>query len=103
MLKFERGITDPHLEAKVKILQGIFFLPVTKFPIIIDFSRNEFCDLLPGKKQEFDRIFQYFTENYLNNDADFENFDNSTNFVESLNFVLKKIVHCGTVSFKKAC
>ena len=35
--------------------------------------------------------------------SDFENFDNSTNFVESLNFVLKKFVPRGTVSFKKAC
>ena len=35
--------------------------------------------------------------------SDFENFDNSTNFVESLNFVLKKMVPRGTVSFKKAC
>ena len=100
-----------------KILQGIFFVPVTKFPIIIDFLRNEFRDLFPGKKQKFDRIFEYLTENYLNSEAkfkpslwssyteisDFENFDNSTNFVESLNFVLKKFVPRGTVSFKKAC
>ena len=67
------------------------------------------------KKQKFDRIFEYLTENDLNSEAkfkpslwssyteisDFENFDNSTNFVESLNFVLKKFVPRGTVSFKK--
>ena len=109
--------SDKNMMIFYKILQGIFFLPVTKFPIIIDFLRNEFRDLFPGKNQKFDRIFEYLTENYLNSEAkfkpslwssyneisDFENFDNSTNFVESLNFVLKKFVPRGTVSFKKAC
>ena len=101
----ERSINHIFMMIFYKILQEIFFLPFTKFPIIIHFLRNEFRDLFPDKKQKFDRIFEYLTENYLNSEAkfkpslwssyteisDFENFDNSKNFVESLNFVLKKI------------
>ena len=109
--------SDKNLVIFYKILQGLFYIPVTTFPILIEFLRNEFRELFPGNKQKFDRIFTYLTENYLKSDAkfkpslwssfteisDFENFDNSTNFVESLNFVLKKMVPRGTVSFKKAC
>ena len=97
-----------------KILQGLFFVPPTKYPIILNFLETEYRELFPGKKLKFDCIFKYLTENYLNFDAKFkpslwcqfneisyfECFDNSTNFVESLNYVFKKFVPPGTVTFR---
>ena len=49
--------SDKNLGIFYKILQGLFYIPVTTFPIFIEFLRNEFLELFQGKKQKFDLIF----------------------------------------------
>ena len=55
----------------------------------------------PTKRSNGKRLVKQYTLKF--DDPRLRDFDNSTNFVESLNFVLKKFVPRGTVSFKKAC
>ena len=108
--------SNPNIKILYKILQGLFFIPVTCFPIIIQFFESEFRPLFSGQLKKFDKMLKYLTTNYLNplskfrpsmwscyNEiSDFQCVENSTNFVESINGALVKFCPRGTITFSKA-
>ena len=115
-MKFFHSIENcgnPTMKLLWTCLRGIFFIPPTVFPMLVDFFFAEFRPKLP--KFKFDQFFKYLKNNYLNSDAkyqpqfwscytdicDFDDCVNSTNAIESLNRVLKDLCPQGKITFRK--
>ena len=109
--------TNPTIPIFKKIVAGLFYLPATTFPILIEFFKSEFRPKFLNQKLNFDKFLKYLCETYLNSDArfkpslwnsytqvcDFQDTDNTTNPIESLNCVLKGMTRSGRVNFPRAC
>ena len=109
--------SNPTMQIFKKIVGGLFYLPATTFPILINFFKTEFRPKFLNQKTNFDKFLKYLSETYLNSDArfkpslwnsftqvcDFEDTDNTTNSIESLNNVLKGMTRSGRVNFPRAC
>ena len=109
--------SDPTMQIFKKIVAGVFYLPATTFPTLINFFKSEFRPKFVNQKQNFDKFLSYLCENYLNSNArfkpsmwnsytqvcDYQDTDNTTNPLESLNNVLKGMTRAGRVNFTRSC
>ena len=98
------------------IIKGLFYVPPTVFPILKAFFISHFRPKFQNQKNNFDTYLTYLCKNYLNTDskfrpslwsnytslADFEDFTNNTNPIESLNRVLKSMCPNGKINFYTA-
>ena len=98
------------------IIRGIFYVPPTVFPILKAFFISHFRPKFQNHRTDFDTFLSYLSKNYLNSDskfrpslwsnytslADFEDFSNNTNPIESLNRVLKALCPTGKINYYSA-
>ena len=99
------------------IIKGLFFIPPTSFEILKAFFISTFREKFVNHRNDFDKFLSYLSKNYLNNSArflpstwsnftsvaDFQDYSNTTNPIESLNKVLKLRCTTGKINFYKAC
>ena len=85
------------------ILWGCFYSLTLSLPLLLNFMISEFCPQFTGQKQNFDKMVKYLNENYFGPSArfqpeflnsfidvsDFDNVENTTNGVGSLDRVFK--------------
>ena len=100
-----------------QILKGVFYIPTVSFPILVDFLKSTYRPKLTILKQKFDDFFLYLEKNYLGADAkfkpsiwscfnsvnDYQDPENTSNSIESLNKRLKALCPNGKISFRKVC